>query len=143
MRDLSTINARSDNLTNSNIWRPLLPNRRCVVLADGYAGRDEERRAEIGGERGRREKGEERKRKEGANPTHTISSFSKPNETNRYFEWKVVGGQKQPYFIHFAEPGKLLTMAGLWDCWVDPETGRSKERRGQGEGERWKGRWNG
>lgn len=33
-----------------------------------------------------------------------------------YFEWRVEGGAKQPYFIH--QPGgELLMFAALWDAW--------------------------
>ncbi len=33
-----------------------------------------------------------------------------------YFEWKVEGAAKQPYFIHDAD-GALLMFAGLWESW--------------------------
>jgi putative SOS response-associated peptidase YedK len=33
-------------------------------------------------------------------------------------------GSKQPYFISAAE-GAVLSIAGLWDQWKDPETGES------------------
>lgn len=39
-----------------------------------------------------------------------------------YYEWRKEGGIKQPYFIHAKDRGPLV-MAGLWDEWVDQETG--------------------
>ncbi len=33
-----------------------------------------------------------------------------------YYEWKRIGKQKQPYYIHHPE-NKLLLMAGLWSQW--------------------------
>jgi putative SOS response-associated peptidase YedK len=33
-----------------------------------------------------------------------------------YFEWKLEGAAKQPYFIHDADGG-LLIFAGLWESW--------------------------
>ena len=38
-----------------------------------------------------------------------------------YYEWRAVEGGKQPYFISAAD-GELLSIAGLWDEWRDPET---------------------
>ena len=39
-----------------------------------------------------------------------------------YFEWRPTqGGGKQPYFISAAD-GSVLSIAGLWDEWKDPET---------------------
>ncbi|MEN7547071.1 SOS response-associated peptidase [Rapidithrix thailandica] len=44
--------------------------------------------------------------------------------TNGYFEWKYTGsGQKQPYFIYIQDHS-LLAMAGLWDTWRSPMTGK-------------------
>jgi putative SOS response-associated peptidase YedK len=37
-----------------------------------------------------------------------------------FFEWKPEGKQKQPFHIFFRGK-KLLTFAGLWDSWTDPE----------------------
>ena len=33
-----------------------------------------------------------------------------------YYEWKVEGGRKQPYYLH-AAGDDLLAMAGLWEHW--------------------------
>jgi putative SOS response-associated peptidase YedK len=38
-----------------------------------------------------------------------------------YYEWRAAGGGKQPYFISAAD-GAVLSIAGLWDQWKDPET---------------------
>lgn len=37
-----------------------------------------------------------------------------------YYEWKVEGGRKQPYFLQFAS-GEPFAMAGLWEPWRSPE----------------------
>ena len=37
-----------------------------------------------------------------------------------FYEWKKVGKQKQPYFIHLADD-KPFAFAGLWEQWSDPE----------------------
>ncbi len=39
-----------------------------------------------------------------------------------YFEWQPTPGGKQPYYISAAD-GSVLSMAGLWDKWMDIETG--------------------
>ena len=39
-----------------------------------------------------------------------------------YYEWRPAEGGKQPYFISAAD-GAVLSIAGLWDKWKDPETG--------------------
>lgn len=36
--------------------------------------------------------------------------------TDGYYEWKRIGNQKQPYYIHHPE-NRLLLMAGLWSQW--------------------------
>jgi len=41
-----------------------------------------------------------------------------------YYEWRAVEGGKQPYFISAAD-GAVLSIAGLWDEWRDPETKES------------------
>ena len=41
-----------------------------------------------------------------------------------YYEWRAVEGGKQPYFISTAD-GAVLSIAGLWDEWKDPETGEA------------------
>jgi putative SOS response-associated peptidase YedK len=40
-----------------------------------------------------------------------------------YYEWRVVTGGKQPYFVHAAS-GRAFAMAGLWEHWVDPADGK-------------------
>jgi len=40
---------------------------------------------------------------------------------NSYYEWCAVDGSKQPYFISAAS-GEVLSIAGLWDQWKNPET---------------------
>jgi putative SOS response-associated peptidase YedK len=37
-----------------------------------------------------------------------------------YYEWRTAEGGKQPYFISDAN-GAVLSIAGLWDEWRDPE----------------------
>jgi len=39
-----------------------------------------------------------------------------------FFEWLKDSNPRQPYFVRFQE-GKVLTMAGLYDVWKNPETG--------------------
>ena len=39
-----------------------------------------------------------------------------------YYEWQTIGKAKQPYFIS-AGDGAVLSIAGLWDEWKEPETG--------------------
>jgi putative SOS response-associated peptidase YedK len=41
-----------------------------------------------------------------------------------YYEWRPIEGGKQPYFIS-AAGGEVLSIAGLWDEWRDPETSES------------------
>ena len=41
-----------------------------------------------------------------------------------YYEWRAADGAKQPYFISAAD-GAVLSIAGLWDQWKDPETGEA------------------
>ncbi len=36
-----------------------------------------------------------------------------------FYEWKPVGGRKQPYYIH-AKSGVPLAFAGLWETWEGP-----------------------
>jgi putative SOS response-associated peptidase YedK len=38
-----------------------------------------------------------------------------------YYEWHAAEGGKQPYFISAAD-GTVLSIAGLWDGWRDPQT---------------------
>ena len=39
-----------------------------------------------------------------------------------YYEWKATPTGKQPFYITAAD-GPVLTFAGLWDEWKDPQTG--------------------
>jgi putative SOS response-associated peptidase YedK len=41
-----------------------------------------------------------------------------------YYEWRAAEGGKQPYFISAAD-GTVLSIAGLWDQWKEPETGET------------------
>ena len=41
-----------------------------------------------------------------------------------YYEWCKVEGGKQPYFISAAD-GEVLSIAGLWDQWKEPESGET------------------
>jgi putative SOS response-associated peptidase YedK len=41
-----------------------------------------------------------------------------------YYEWRKVEGGKQPYFISAAD-GAVLSIAGLWDQWKEPESGET------------------
>ncbi|MGA9486817.1 MAG: SOS response-associated peptidase [Methylocella sp.] len=41
-----------------------------------------------------------------------------------YYEWRAAEGGKQPYFISAANCA-VLSIAGLWDQWKDPETGEA------------------
>jgi putative SOS response-associated peptidase YedK len=36
-----------------------------------------------------------------------------------FYEWKAVGGRKQPYFIR-AKSGEPFAFAGLWETWTGP-----------------------
>ncbi|KAM5127213.1 abasic site processing protein HMCES [Mantella aurantiaca] len=96
----NTSNCRSDTMAEKTMYKgPLFKGKRCVILADGF------------------------------------------------FEWRRQDGEKQPYYIHFPpvkagqcdlmililqssdeESGdgdgrRLLTMAGLFDCWESPNGG--------------------
>jgi putative SOS response-associated peptidase YedK len=42
-----------------------------------------------------------------------------------YYEWLKTPGGTQPYFISAAD-GAVLSFAGLWDHWKNPETGKRK-----------------
>jgi putative SOS response-associated peptidase YedK len=38
-----------------------------------------------------------------------------------FYEWKLEGGRKQPYYIH-PSSGELFSFAGLWEQWHDLQT---------------------
>jgi putative SOS response-associated peptidase YedK len=38
-----------------------------------------------------------------------------------FYEWKRVGKQKQPFYIHPRGEDDLFSFAGLWESWHDPE----------------------
>ena len=40
---------------------------------------------------------------------------------NGYYEWRVVDGSKQPYFIH-TTGSALFSLAGIWSYWQGPDT---------------------
>nr|XP_016847126.1 PREDICTED: embryonic stem cell-specific 5-hydroxymethylcytosine-binding protein [Anolis carolinensis] len=92
----NTSNCRSDTMMQKLSYKgPLVKGKRCVVLAEGY------------------------------------------------YEWQQRNGQKQPYFIYFPlneqetiiksdveeedikEDRRLLTMAGIFDCWEPPNGGET------------------
>jgi putative SOS response-associated peptidase YedK len=39
-----------------------------------------------------------------------------------YYEWRKTQDGRQPYYISAADGG-VLSFAGLWDCWTDPQAG--------------------
>lgn len=39
---------------------------------------------------------------------------------NGYFEWKLIGKKKQPYYV-FPDNKAILGLAGIWDAWFSPE----------------------
>ena len=43
---------------------------------------------------------------------------------NGWYEWTRVGKDKQPYYHHSHDTAFIL-LAGLWDNWINPETGES------------------
>ncbi len=45
---------------------------------------------------------------------------------NGFLEWKKAGARKQPYLIRF-ENLELFSMAGIWESWKNPETGKTVE----------------
>jgi len=38
---------------------------------------------------------------------------------NGFYDWKAVGGRKQPYYVR-AKSGEPLAFAGLWETWTGP-----------------------
>ena len=41
-----------------------------------------------------------------------------------YYEWQDTPGGKQPWYFTARDGSPALTVAGLWDEWKDPETGK-------------------
>ena len=41
-----------------------------------------------------------------------------------YFEWKAIDGQKQPFYFT-DKHGPILSVAGIWDTWSNPDDGKS------------------
>jgi putative SOS response-associated peptidase YedK len=41
-----------------------------------------------------------------------------------YYEWQATPDGKQPYYFTAADGSPVITIAGVWDEWRDPETGR-------------------
>ena len=39
--------------------------------------------------------------------------------TDGFYEWKAVGGRKQPYFVRLKSSAPMA-FAGLWECWTGP-----------------------
>jgi putative SOS response-associated peptidase YedK len=37
-----------------------------------------------------------------------------------FYEWKAVGGRKQPYLVRRKNPGEPFAFAGLWETWTGP-----------------------
>jgi putative SOS response-associated peptidase YedK len=37
-----------------------------------------------------------------------------------FYEWKEVGGRKQPVFVHLRQTGGPFAFAGLWETWTGP-----------------------
>ena len=40
-----------------------------------------------------------------------------------YYEWKTIGKEKQPFYFTRRD-GQIITIAGLWSEWTNPETGK-------------------
>ena len=43
-----------------------------------------------------------------------------------YYEWQKIGKSKQPYYIRLRDD-RPFAMAGLWERWINPETGEPIE----------------
>lgn len=54
---------------------------------------------------------------------HLINSKRCVVPSSGFFEWKHLGKEKIPYFIYSQET-KILSIAGLWDCNIDAQTGQ-------------------
>jgi putative SOS response-associated peptidase YedK len=37
-----------------------------------------------------------------------------------FYEWRQIGGRKQPYFVRRKNPGEPFAFAGLWETWTGP-----------------------
>ncbi len=37
-----------------------------------------------------------------------------------FYEWRDVGGRKQPHFVHLQKTGGPFAFAGLWETWTGP-----------------------
>ncbi len=37
-----------------------------------------------------------------------------------FYEWKDIGGRRQPYFVRFKRSGAPFAFAGLWETWTGP-----------------------
>ena len=37
-----------------------------------------------------------------------------------FYEWKDIGGRRQPYFVRLKRPGTPFAFAGLWETWTGP-----------------------
>lgn len=46
--------------------------------------------------------------------------------TDGYYEWQQRGSRKHPYFFH-RNDDQPFAFAGLWERWLDPQSGNSKE----------------
>jgi putative SOS response-associated peptidase YedK len=55
---------------------------------------------------------------------HDARPSNAPAPASGYYEWRAAEGGKQTYFISAAN-GAVLSIAGLWDQWKDPETGKA------------------
>ena len=42
-----------------------------------------------------------------------------------YYEWHTIGKEKHPYYFTAADGSPILSIAGLWDEWTDPESGKA------------------
>jgi putative SOS response-associated peptidase YedK len=42
-----------------------------------------------------------------------------------YYEWQTIGKEKQPFYFTRRD-GQIITIAGLWSEWTNPETGKSQ-----------------
>lgn len=46
--------------------------------------------------------------------------------SNGFFEWQTIGKEKIPYFI-YPSHGEIMSIAGLYDQWLDPISGEFKK----------------